>query len=132
MVAVVLGVTGLVAAGCSSDSGNGSGGTSASSGGGSASATTVAAAGGDEVKLTAENTTWSTTSLQFTSGAKVTVEVANKDGVEHNFTFKEATAAKDIEGGEDATVSFTAPAAGSYKFFCKYHPSVMTGTVTIT
>jgi len=129
VVAVVLGVTGLVAAGCSGNSG---GSASASSGGGSASATTVAAAGGDEVKLTAENTTWSTTSLQFTSGAKVTVEVANKDGVEHNFTFKEATAAKDIEGGEDATVSFTAPAAGSYKFFCKYHPSVMTGTVTIT
>jgi len=128
VVGVVLGVAGLVGAGCSSNS--------ESSGGGSASATTAAgatsAAGDNEVKLTAENTAWSTTSMQFISGAKVTVEVTNKDGVEHNFTFKEATAAKDIEGGDDATVSFTAPAAGSYKFFCKYHPSAMTGTVTIT
>jgi plastocyanin len=70
--------------------------------------------------------------MRFTSGAKVTIEVANKDGVEHNFTFKEATTAQDIEGGEDAAISFTAPAAGSYKFFCKYHPAAMTGTVAIT
>jgi Cupredoxin-like domain len=41
-----------------------------------------------------------------------------------------ATASKDIEGGEDTSLSFTAPAKGSYKFFCKYHPTAMTGTVT--
>ena len=39
---------------------------------------------------------------------------------------------QDIEGNEDAKVTFTAPAAGSYPFFCKYHPAVMKGTITVT
>jgi hypothetical protein len=60
------------------------------------------------------------------------VEVTNQDTIEHNFTFAEANADQDVEGGEDATATFTAPAAGSYEFFCKYHPSAMRGTVTVT
>ena len=70
--------------------------------------------------------------LDMTSGAEVKVEVTNQDTIEHNFTFAEAGAKQDVEGGEDATVTFTAPAAGSYEFFCKYHPSKMRGTVTVT
>ena len=58
----------------------------------------------------------------MTAGAEVSVEVTNQDSIEHNFTFAEANANQDVEGGEDATVTFTAPAAGSYEFFCKYHP----------
>jgi plastocyanin len=128
LVGVALGVAGMLAAGCSSGSGESGGGATQTT----AAQTTAAAGGGDEVKLTAQNTSWDTTSLQLKSGAKVTVEVANKDNVEHNFTFTAASAVKDIEGGEDASISFTAPAAGSYKFFCKYHQSAMTGTVMVT
>jgi plastocyanin len=131
LAGVVLGVVALAAAGCSGNSGGGG----SSGGGGTTSATTATAAGGgngSQTKLTAQNISWDMTRLRFASGAKVTVEVTNKDTVEHNFTFTEAKVAKDIEGGEDATVSFTAPAPGSYKFFCKYHPSAMTGTVTVT
>jgi plastocyanin len=117
LAGVVLGVVALVAAGCSSGSDGGG-----SSGGGS----------GEKVDLTAQNTSWSMTSLQLKSGTSYTVDVTNKDGVEHNFSFKEANAEKDIEGGEDGSVTFTAPAAGSYKFFCKYHPAKMTGSVTVT
>ena len=58
------------------------------------------------------------------------VEVTNDDSVEHNFTFEQAGANQDVEGGENATVTFTAPAAGSYEFFCKYHAQGMRGTVT--
>jgi plastocyanin len=57
--------------------------------------------------------------------------VDNQDSVEHNFTLKEANADKDVESGESVDVSFTAPAAGSYEFICKYHPSQMKGTVTV-
>jgi plastocyanin len=117
LAGVVLGVVALVAAGCSSNSGNGG-----SSSGGS----------GEKVDLTAQNTSWSMTSLQLKSGTSYTVDVTNRDGVEHNFSFKEANAEKDIEGGEDGSVTFTTPAAGSYRFFCKYHPARMTGTVTVT
>ena len=60
------------------------------------------------------------------------VEVTNQDSIEHNFTFTDGNANQDIEGGEDAKVTFTAPAAGSYQFICKYHPAAMTGTVTVT
>jgi plastocyanin len=136
VIGVLVGVLALTAAGCGGDD----------DGGGSASATTAApettsapettAAGGgggeNEFKLTASGTAWDTTSLDMTAGAQVSVEVTNQDSIEHNFTFAEANADEDIEGGEDATVTFTAPAAGSYEFFCKYHPSAMKGTVTVT
>jgi len=108
-------------------------------GGGTASATTAApettAAGGggeNELKLTAKGTAWDTTSLQLTSGTSYKLEVSNQDSIEHNFTFTEGNANQDIEGGEDATINFTAPAAGSYEFHCKYHPGAMKGTVTVT
>ena len=108
-------------------------------GGGTASATTAApettAAGGggeNELKLTAKGTAWDTTSLQLTSGTSYKLEVSNQDSIEHNFTFTEGNANQDIERGEDATISFTAPAAGSYQFMCKYHPGAMKGTVTVT
>ena len=128
LAGVVLGVVALVAAGCSS-------GSKDNGGGGNASATTAASGGGggdNELQLTAQNTKFDKTTLEMQSGAQVTVEVTNKDGIEHNFTFKQANASQDIEGGEDGKATFTAPAAGSYEFHCKYHPSVMKGTVTVT
>jgi plastocyanin len=93
-----------------------------------------AAGGGgeNELKLTAQGTAWDTTSLDLTSGTSYTLEVTNQDSIEHNFTFTEGNANQDIEGGEDAKITFTAPAAGSYEFVCKYHPGAMKGTVTVT
>ena len=129
VVGVLVGVLALAAAGCGGGDDDG----------GSASATTAAprppppAAGGEnELKLVASGTAWDTDSLDMTAGAEVSVEVTNEDSFEHNFTFAEANANQDVEGGEDATVTFTAPAAGSYEFFCKYHPQAMRGTVTVT
>ena len=132
---LMVGVLALAAAGCGGDD----------EGGGSAGATTAApettsspettAAGGageNEFKLTAQGFKWDQTSLQMTAGTEVKVEVTNQDSAEHNFTFDQAGANQDVEGGEDATVTFTAPTAGSYEFFCKYHPAQMKGTVTVT
>ena len=65
------------------------------------------------------------------AGKQITVTVNNQDSVEHNFTFEDAKANKDVEKGETAEVSFSAPAAGSYEFHCEYHPSQMKGTVTV-
>ena len=116
----------LAAGGCGGDEGG--------SAGGNASTTTATAGGGgvEELKLTAKDIKWDTTTLQLTSGTSYRVEVTNDDSVEHNFTFEQASANTDVEGGENATVTFTAPAAGGYEFFCKYHPQVMRGTVTVT
>ena len=140
VIGVLVGVLALAAAGCGGDD----------DGGGSASATTAApqattapetsaadttaAAGGggeDELKLTASGFAWDKTSLEMASGSKVSVEVTNDDQAPHSFTFDEASVDETIAAGEDATITFTAPAAGSYKFRCKFH-SQMTGTVTVT
>ena len=103
--------------------------------GGSAGATTAApettAGGGNELQLTAQGTAWDPTSFDLTAASSYTVEVRNQDSIEHNFTFTEGNANQDIEGGEDAKVTFTAPAAGSYQFICTYHPAAMKGTITV-
>jgi plastocyanin len=134
VIGVLVGVLALVAAGCGGgDDDGGGGGATAAPETTAAPATTAAGGGGEnELQLTASGTAWDKTSLDMTSGAEVRVEVTNQDTIEHNFTFAEAGADQDVEGGEDATASFTAPAAGSYEFFCKYHPSAMRGTVTVT
>jgi plastocyanin len=133
---VLVGVLALAAAGC----GGGDGG------GGSASATTAApettsapetttaagGGGGNEFKLTATDFKFDQASLELQAGSEVKVEVSNQGQAEHNFTFEQAGADQDVEAGEDATVAFTAPDAGTYKFRCKYHPTAMKGTVTVT
>jgi plastocyanin len=136
VVGVLAGVLALAAAGCGGGDDNGGGSASATTAAPettSAPETTAAGGGADnELKLTAQGTAWDTTSFDLKSGGSYTLEVTNKDSVEHNFTFTEGNANQDIEGGEDATVTFTAPAAGSYPFICKYHPAVMKGTITVT
>jgi plastocyanin len=136
VIGVLAGVLALAAAGCGGGDDNGGGSASAETAAPettSAPETTTAGGGGDnELKLTAKGTAWDTTSFDLKSGASYTLEVTNQDSIEHNFTFTEGNANQDIEGGEDATVTFTAPAAGSYPFICKYHPAAMKGTITVT
>jgi plastocyanin len=137
VIGVLAGVLALVAAGCGGGDDNGGGSASATTAAPettSAPGSTAAAGGGadNELQLSAQGTAWDTTSFDLKSGASYTLEVTNKDSIEHNFTFTEGDANQDIEGGEDAKVTFTAPAAGSYQFICKYHPSVMKGTITVT
>ncbi len=134
-VFALLGAIALVAAGCGGDDeGSGGGGATTTGAAAAATTTTGAAAGGgeQEIKLVAKDITWDTDSLELQAGTEYTVEVDNQDSVEHNFTFAEGNANKDVEGGEDTTVAFTAPAAGSYEFHCKYHPAAMKGTVTVS
>lgn len=137
VIGVLAGVLALVAAGCGGGDDNGGASASATTAAPettSAPGTTAAAGGGadNELQLTAQGTAWDTTSFDLKSGASYTLEVTNKDSIEHNFTFTEGNANQDIEGGEDAKVTFTAPAAGSYQFICKYHPAAMKGTITVT
>ena len=135
VIGVLVGVLALAAAGCGGGNDNNSGSASATTAPEttSAASTTTAGGGGEnELQLTAEGTAWNTTSFDLKSGSSYTLEVTNKDSIEHNFTFAAGNANQDVEGGEDATVTFTAPAAGSYPFFCKYHPTAMKGTITVT
>jgi plastocyanin len=134
VIRVLVGMLALVAAGCGGDDGGGSAsGTTAAPATTAAPGTTAAAGGGgeDEFQLTASGFAWDRTSLEMTAGTQVKVEVTNDDQAPHSFTFDEASVDQTVAAGEDATVSFTAPAAGSYEFRCKFHGQ-MTGTVTVT
>jgi plastocyanin len=130
---MLVGVLALALAGCGD--GDGEGGASATTAAPettSAPTTTTAGGGGEnEIQLTASGFAWDKTSLDMTSGSEVKVEVTNDDSAQHSFTFEAASVDQTIPGGEDATVTLTAPAAGSYEFRCKFHGS-MTGTVTVT
>jgi plastocyanin len=129
VIGVLVGVLALAAAGCG---GGDNGGASAAA---TTAAPATAAAGGggdDELQLTASGTAWDTTSFDLKAGSGYTLEVTNQDSLEHNFTFAAGDANQDVEANEDAKVTFTAPAAGSYPFLCKYHPTVMKGTITVT
>jgi plastocyanin len=129
VIGVLVGVLALAAAGCGGDDNGGASAAATTA----APATTAAGGGGDdELQLTASGTAWDTTSLDLKAGSSYTVEVTNQDSLEHNFTFAAGDANQDVEANEDAKVTFTAPAAGSYPFFCKYHPTVMKGTITVT
>jgi plastocyanin len=132
-IGALVGALVLAAAGCGGD--DGGGGSAAPATTAAAATTTTAASGGggtgEDIQLTAQGFKWSNTDLQVTAGSSVTVEVRNQDSAEHNFTFQEAGADQDVQAGEDAKVTFTAPAAGAYQFVCKYHPSQMKGTVTV-
>jgi plastocyanin len=135
VIGVLAGVLALAAAGCGGDDeGEGSASATTAPETTSAPGTTAAAGGGgeDELQLAASGTAWDTTSFELTSGTNYSIEVDNQDGVQHNFTFEEAQADVDIPANEDATVTFTAPAAGSYEFVCAIHPAAMKGTITVT
>jgi plastocyanin len=135
VVGVLVGVLALAAAGCGGDGDDGgsASATTAAPETTGAPATTAAGGGGeDELQLAASGTAWDTTSFDLTSGTNYSLEVNNQDSVQHNFTFEAAQADVDIPANEDATVTFTAPAAGTYDFLCKFHPSAMKGTITVT
>jgi plastocyanin len=135
VIGVLVGVLALAAAGCGGGSDNGGSASAATTTTAAAGTTTTAGGGGGggtEIQLVASNFKFDKTSLDMQSGSQVKLEIRNQGQAEHNFTFTEAGANQDVEAGEDATATFTAPAAGSYQFFCKYHPSQMKGTVTVT
>jgi plastocyanin len=132
VIGLLVGVLALGLAGCGGgDEGGSASGTTAAPETTSAPETTTSG-GGNELQLTAQGTAWDPTSFDLTADSSYTLEVRNQDSIEHNFTFTEGNANQDIEGGEDAKVTFTAPAAGSYQFICKYHPAAMKGTITVT
>jgi plastocyanin len=51
--------------------------------------------------------------------------------MQHNFTFKPVKVAKNLPVGATTTISFSAPKAGSYLFYCKYHLQMMQGAITV-
>lgn len=103
---------------------------------------TVAAKGpsAQAVPLTARGLKFLEAKLAVRPG-KVSISFSNDDtGVPHNFVlFRSGTASGPIlyrgapvTGPGKATYTFTAPPPGTYFFHCQFHPTTMSGTLTVT
>ena len=131
--AMALGTIMVLATGCGSSSSKGSSTTTTAAAAptttAASSTATISGASGAAM-LVAHNISFNTNKLTFKTGQKVKVTTKNEDSIEHNFTFAAANVSTDVEAGETADSSFTAPAPGTYNFHCKYHPTQMMGTIT--
>ncbi len=92
----------------------------------SSSKSTGSPSTGSTTGVTIKDLAFTTTPVK----AGATVTVANNDNVTHTVTSDDAGKFNvSIDPGKTAT--FTAPAAGTYKFHCNIH-SQMHGTLTVT
>lgn len=75
--------------------------------------------------------TWKPGNLLLQPGQKVTLKVANNDYMQHNLLFKAAKVNQNLPVHKVTTITFTAPRAGTYVFWCKYHLQMMQGRITV-
>ena len=73
--------------------------------------------------------------LNFKAGEQVEITFKNDGKYPHNFVIRETgTSTKIINNGETEVLSFTAPKAGSYSFYCSvagHEDAGMKGTLTV-
>jgi plastocyanin len=75
--------------------------------------------------------TWKPGNVLLKPGQKVTLKVANNDYMQHNLLFKAAGVNQNLPVHKITTIKFTAPQAGTYVFWCKYHLQMMQGKATV-
>lgn len=119
-VLIGLTVVALMGAACGGDDGGGSTDGTADDGGG----------GGGSVTLTAADIAFDPTDLSAAAGDSI--EFTNEDDTEHNFTAEDAGINEDVDAASTITIDLTGVEAGSYDFFCEYHPDDMKGTLEVT
>ena len=120
IVALAFGLVGMVGA-CGDDDSSGDDASGSGSG--------VEETSGDSVAtINAVDIAFDPTEL--TVGAGDTITLHNEDDVEHSFTIDDADVDGEAEGGEDADIVMP-DEAGTYDFYCRYHPDQMQGTLTV-
>jgi plastocyanin len=130
-IAALLATIALGATACSSND-NGGGGTTTTAPATSESTSGGGSGGGQEsggsADIVAQNIAYHPTS--FTAKSGDTINVENKDGVEHTFTIKGTDVNEKLEPGETDPIKIDLK-AGSYGWMCTIHPT-MTGTLKVT
>lgn len=96
--------------------------------GGAAAATTV--------KVVMKDNSFDPKSINVPAGKEVTFELDNQGQAIHNMSVKidskEVVSAPDsIRAGQKGTLKATFAKAGSYDFKCDFHPTDMTGKITV-
>ena len=119
---IVTAMIALLAAACGGDDGEATNGGGTGGGGDGG--------GGGSVTLTAANFAFQPESL--TAAVGDSIEFTNEDDAKHNITAEDAGLDEDVDAGSSTTVDLADVEAGSYDFFCEYHPDSMTGTLEVT
>jgi plastocyanin len=108
--------------------------TSGDDTGGEATTAPADGGGGGEAQTIAIEATdfaFDVTEIEAAPGDEITITLTNSGDAEHTVTIDDPAFEVEAGGGEEAEGSFTAPDA-TVEFYCRYHPSQMTGTVTIS
>jgi plastocyanin len=95
--------------------------------------TTSASGGGAQphaITVTAVDFSFSPATITASAGQVINVSFKNNGSVEHSFTVG-TTDVTEVDGGGSISGSFTA-SAQTVEFHCKYHPTQMKGTITIS
>ena len=118
---VALACVALLGAACGGDDEGGASGDDGAGGN--------AGSDGGSVTLTAVDFAFDPADLSAAAGD--TIEFVNEDDAEHNFTAEKAGLDEDVEAGGSTTIDLSGVAAGSYDYFCEYHPD-MKGTLEVS
>ena len=113
---IAMACVALLGAACGGDD---DGGSEAENGGGN----------GGSVTLTAAEFAFEPADLSAASGD--TIEFVNEDDAEHNFTAEDAGLDEDVDAGGSTTIDLSGVEAGTYDYFCEYHPD-MKGTLEVS
>ena len=82
---------------------------------------TTDVSGESRVEVELDDDYFEPTVLEGTPGQRITLELENEGGNEHNLTIDEIMIDQDVEAGDEAEVEVTFPDSGTLTFFCKYH-----------
>ena len=82
---------------------------------------TKSVSGETETELELDDYYFEPTVMKGTPGERVTLELKNEGGTEHNFSIDSEHIDKDLEAGDSAAVTVRIPRSGELSFYCKYH-----------
>jgi plastocyanin len=120
-----------------SAAGGGTAGGGAAGGSPTPSSASSASGAAGGLSITAENIKFNVTTLTAPADKPFTITFDNKDaGTPHDFDIADGSGTKVFDGKEfagPAVKTYDVPAlkAGTYKFFCSIHPSLMNGQLTV-